>query len=137
MERRTVRRVMNNGEVTSLSYSVKSVYDEARTNDTTVKALAGVASPLNDVACVVSLLNLASLSADAAGSRAATAKAKKNPVPLSVSRLRTMAPGAMPKVTISARLSRSFPMSEYAFSRRAANPSEKSNSIPAIMQKAA
>jgi len=40
---------------------------------------------------------------------------------------KAMAPGANPKLMISANESSSLPMGEYAFSIRAANPSQKSN----------
>jgi len=99
-----------------------------------VKALAGVANPLNDDDCSGSLLNLASLSAEAAGMMTATAKAFSSVMPPAVRRLNTMEPGATPKVTMSARLSSSFPRAEYAFSTLAAKPSEKSNTIPTMMQ---
>lgn len=42
-----------------------------------------------------------------------------------------MKPGATPKLTTSARLSSSLPIAEYAFSRRAENPSRKSKIIAA------
>ena len=42
-------------------------------------------------------------------------------------KLNSIIPGATPKLTISASESSSFPIAEYAFNRRAARPSEKSN----------
>ncbi len=57
-------------------------------------------------------MNFASLRAEAAGIRAAAANAGNKSSPAFVSMLITIAPGAIPKVTTSARLSRSFPMSE-------------------------
>jgi len=112
----------------------QSVNSAASASDTTVKALAGVAMPLNDDDWLGSLLNFASLNAEAAGMMTATAKAFSPVMPPAVSRLNNMAPGAIPKVTTSARLSSSLPRAEYAFSSLAANPSEKSSTIPAMMQ---
>ena len=40
-------------------------------------------------------------------------------------------PGAIPKLTMSARLSSSLPISEYAFSKRADKPSTKSKIMAA------
>jgi len=112
----------------------QSVHAAASATETTVKALAGVANPLNDDDWPGSLLNFASLSAEAAGTMTATAKAFRSVMPPAVRRLNTMEPGAIPKVTISARLSRSFPRAEYAFSSLAAKPSEKSRTIPVMIQ---
>lgn len=87
--------------------------------------------PIKDNDCLVSLLNLASLKAEKTG----IAKGKPSKIEgigvfkVKVASINSMAikAGNTPKVTISAKESKSFPIGELAFNNLAANPSRKSN----------
>jgi len=136
-ERKIDNPPRNHAEFTSVSKITYLLYCDAIINETTINALAGVGIPLKEVVCPGSLLNFARRSAEAAGRMPDSTTTGKRGISCPDKRKKIIAPGAVPKVTTSARLSSSFPISEYALSNRAENPSAKSKAIPAIMRKQA
>ena len=98
-------------------------------------ACAGTGRPKKEVVWRVSILNFAKRSAEKMGITNADSSRSlhihdsfhdKLYSSWSI-KLKSIIPGATPKLTISARESSSFPMGEYAFNMRAAKPSVKSN----------
>jgi len=98
-------------------------------------AWAGTGRPKNDVVWRVSILNFANRNAEKMGMANAESSSSLHIHDsfhdrlynnLSI-KLNNIIPGATPKLTKSASESSSFPRGEYAFKRRAAKPSAKSN----------
>ena len=120
------------------------VSDEMKASEQINSALAGVGSPINESLCRVSMLNFANRNAEkTAMINAGTAThhpqvqiSTGNPCFLAAvnNRAYMIEAGATPKLTISASESSSFPIAEYAFSQRAANPSKKSKTEAASMK---
>ena len=111
------------------------VVDMATISDDQKIAWAGTGSPKKEVVWRVSILNLANRNAEKMGMANADSKSNlhihdsfhdKLYSSLSI-KLNIIIPGATPKLITSDSESSSFPMGEYAFNRRAANPSAKSN----------
>jgi hypothetical protein len=109
----------------------------------TARAFAGIGKPLNVFVCVESKLNIASRIAPHTG---IIEGININNIAFMLSefisigpfndmdslrRRYIIIPGATPKLTMSARLSSSFPIAEYALSNLADKPSRKSNIIAA------
>lgn len=106
------------------------------TVDAQNKAFAGVGNPRNPVVCRASILNLASLQADAIGMVNAIMTKLQLDHPISSGsrchdNMNTTIPGATPNVTISAKLSSCAPSGVPPPKARAASPSNTSNSAPA------
>lgn len=108
-------------------------------NEVQNMAWAGTGSPINDDFCRASVLNFASRKAEKTGI------ANEHSIKIlirggvlhcvevarSFKKQNSIMPGATPKLTMSARESRSLPIGEQAFSSRAAKPSAKSKSAAA------
>lgn len=127
----------------------KSEYSLTKTMATTPNALAGEANPLKDSFWLSSILNLARRIAAEIAIIAGTARVvisptvvvgppEKTVVPVIEDRIvYTTTAGATPKLTTSARESRSLPMGENAFNNLAEKPSKKSKTMAAIISHAA
>lgn len=100
-----------------------------------ISALAGTGSPKNECDCRVSILNLASRYALAAG--ISNARYDHSTSPCSSKIRYKMNAGATPEVTTSASESNSFPRGEDTPNARAANPSQKSKKMPRQISTAA
>ncbi len=100
------------------------------------KPLAGTGKPINTLFCLVSILNLASLTAEKEGISKA-AKGRYNEVVCWLISMCIIHAGSMPKVIKSARESSCWPSGEYALSSRATQPSRKSHPPPSQRHNAA
>mgnify|MGYP001093111979 CR=1 FL=1 len=142
-ERITVKIISAAGDEVNHFRRPVSWTEAARTTEITAIAFAGVGSPLKEVVWVVSILKTARRMPAQTGMTEGTIRARNISAEPAVISPVTPAPraeerracirnaGATPKLTMSARLSSSFPISEYAFSILAEKPSRKSKIIAA------
>ena len=113
------------------------------TNDPQNKALAGVGSPMNEVLCLGSMLNLPSRNAEntammkAVYGKMSAMDCMNAGYCTSLNSENTMADGAKPNVMSSANESSSFPNGPETLNNRANIPSKKSNVAPRMMYRIA
>ena len=126
----------NRKNIFSANMAHEWLSDDTKTNEQINSALAGVGKPINESVCRVSILNLANRNAEKAAMINADVAMNHPQVNMSIdrpsfdtagnSKVYMIVAGATPKLTTSANESSSLPITEYALSQRAANPSKKS-----------